>query len=342
MLTEGHFERHVFRFHFFFLFTSTTSPSVIHCASVPCSRTQQLQHQKSHHRCLELDVNMDLQSIPNSPHPVLTSRDKSSEEDTSPNVWSTAPHLPQDLSRNLESICDECRVVNWNNVPTLAARGLLLTRSRRLRPINANSKQLAASSCRICRLLSLIAPPLLGQSQCMVYAQILSNNASTSASQLPGSRHITALIIGSNGGNRFDRMRKCLVALTGSEVEESRLMLPSSVNYDRLKHLAKYCEGTHGDMCTTGSLDQVPGLMVIDVSSREVMEAPKNCRYLALSYVWGQQPDHLAADALRCAPPLIEDAISVTIALEYRYLWVDRYVRLLNSTSVNVSINKLK
>lgn len=269
---------------------------------------------------------MDLKLILNKTNNVSTKR-KRSDDDTGPNERPRAPHQPQDRSRNSESICDKCNQVEWASVPTLAARRLLHGCKQDLRPSNESQRQLAASSCRICRILSLIKPPSLDQRQCMIFAQELSSKWPSPAAQLPGSSQITVLSIESKEHHaRPSYEAKCLVALKSNDDKESSFILPSSINYDALKRIARSCEENHGSSCTARSPYQVSGLRVIDVSSRTVMEAPQNCRYLALSYVWGRQPDPITGDALQCAPPLIEDAISVTIALEYNYLWVDRYV----------------
>lgn len=258
---------------------------------------------------------------------VFSSKRKGSKEDAGPSERSRAPHQPQDKSRNSESICDQCSQVDWASVPTLAARGELDICARVLRPINESSSQLAASSCRICRILSLIKSPSLSRRQCFVYAEQLSKKRASSASPVPGSTKVTVLSIAEKYYiQELYEHTRCLVALTRNGDEESCLMPPSSINYDKLKRLARFCEKNHNSTCTAGTLHPVSGLRVIDVSSRMVVEAPRNCRYLALSYVWGQQPDPFTSETLRYPAPLIEDAISVTTALEYDYLWVDRYV----------------
>ncbi|KAH7413911.1 heterokaryon incompatibility protein-domain-containing protein [Phaeosphaeria sp. MPI-PUGE-AT-0046c] len=79
-------------------------------------------------------------------------------------------------------------------------------------------------------------------------------------------------------------------------------------------------------------------VFVIDVWSNCIAQLPSGAKYLALSYVWGQDSkDHfhcsranlstlLQAGALRdiCLPRTISDAILVCQRLDYRFLWVDR------------------
>lgn len=259
-------------------------------------------------------------------NPIVSSKLKESEEDPDRNEQPTAPHLPQDRSRNSESICDQCSKVDWASVPSLATRVLLHNGERKLRSINESSAQLAASSCKICRILSLIKSPSLNRRQRFLYANPLSYQSFSSAALLPGSDEVTVLNdIPISDDEWSHGHRRYLVALKRSS-NESPSILPSSIDYDKLKRLLSSCKENHGSVCTTRSPYQVPGLKVIDVSSRTVVEAPEDCQYLTLSYVWGRQADILTGDVLRCAPPLIEDAMSVTVALGYNYLWVDRYV----------------
>ncbi|KAH5710306.1 hypothetical protein HBI82_128910 [Parastagonospora nodorum] len=94
-------------------------------------------------------------------------------------------------------------------------------------------------------------------------------------------------------------------------------------------------------------------LNVIDCTTRHIVELPNGSQYVTLSYVWGKssggirrgtprRPDSMLG-SLRLAgtsmnedqdrssrlpskfPLTIEDSISVCKALDYRYLWVDRY-----------------
>lgn len=68
---------------------------------------------------------------------------------------------------------------------------------------------------------------------------------------------------------------------------------------------------------------------MIDCEQRAVVQAPADCDYVALSYVWGQ--NFVAEPAARGSQlgPLaqtLEDSIAVAQLLGYRYLWIDRLV----------------
>lgn len=260
-------------------------------------------------------------------NPGASSKLKESEEDAGPNEQATAPHLPQDRSRNSESICDQCSKVDWASVPSLAAADKVHYCVQKLRSINESSGQLAASSCKICRILSLIVlSPSLGQRQRFLYAEPLSYQLFSPEILRLKTDGVTVLSHSSNKYNEWSIGRsKYLVAVTRSS-NSSSLILPSSIDYNMFKRLLSSCKENHGTACSTRSPYQITGLKVIDVSLRTVVEAPEDCQYLALSYVWGRQVDPFTGDVLQCVSPLIEDAMSVTIALGYNYLWIDRYV----------------
>ncbi|TEY59798.1 hypothetical protein BOTCAL_0186g00190 [Botryotinia calthae] len=74
--------------------------------------------------------------------------------------------------------------------------------------------------------------------------------------------------------------------------------------------------------CRSTRVD-VARFRVIDVTMKRICQAPPDCEYIALSYVWG---DNSACKSTQVEfPQVVKDAFTVTEALGYRYLWVDRY-----------------
>jgi len=106
----------------------------------------------------------------------------------------------------------------------------------------------------------------------------------------------------------------------------------------------EYCEKAHVD-CSDGrpfrGLEKEKMFRVIDVETRKVVPAPAMCRYVTLSYVWGQGNIVKALEqnfretvsndsrirtldlSRTILPKTISDAIFVTKLLNERYLWVD-------------------
>lgn len=69
---------------------------------------------------------------------------------------------------------------------------------------------------------------------------------------------------------------------------------------------------------------KVARLRVIDVTTKRICQAPPDCEYIALSYVWGGNSACKSTQGE--FPQVVQEAFTVTEALGYRYLWVDRYV----------------
>jgi len=78
----------------------------------------------------------------------------------------------------------------------------------------------------------------------------------------------------------------------------------------------------------TGDCDIATGFRVIDCFTRRIVSLRSRDPYTTLSYVWGFAVPEKSDDSLHLpdkAPPVIEDAISLTKLLGLRYLWVDQY-----------------
>jgi hypothetical protein len=106
-------------------------------------------------------------------------------------------------------------------------------------------------------------------------------------------------------------------------------------NYALAKSWLDHCSQYHNVECgNTRSI--IEGLRLINCEDRSIVEAGKDVRWIALSYVWGKssqaaqpQIDHPSHQDGLCLPSRIsqtvEDAITVTKRLGYRFLWVDEY-----------------
>jgi hypothetical protein len=105
-------------------------------------------------------------------------------------------------------------------------------------------------------------------------------------------------------------------------------LLSQNVNYAAISECLDYCKRHHQASCTPLQNVEVPGFKVLDCVNYELVTATKlGIEYAALSYVWGTgvgQPTP-AQDF----PRTIEDGMRVTLSLGLRYLWVDRYVSIL-------------
>jgi hypothetical protein len=108
--------------------------------------------------------------------------------------------------------------------------------------------------------------------------------------------------------------------------EKSRRISPTEIDYELLLGWLNKCRQEHEAAYCWPEHKVIPGIKFIDCHTRCVVDAERGCQYVTLSYVWGSTI--ASGDTPGSYPPTIEDAITVTVALGFRYLWVDRCVRL--------------
>ena len=106
--------------------------------------------------------------------------------------------------------------------------------------------------------------------------------------------------------------------------------VPEYLNYRILRDWVKSCQEDHQETCgiDTSELSDIPGFRLIVCSTGEIVPAPQQAEFVALSYVWGtvtSDPDMIAGTVPETAALVIRDAMIVAKNIGYRYLWVDRY-----------------
>ncbi|KAH0562739.1 hypothetical protein GP486_002602 [Trichoglossum hirsutum] len=117
-----------------------------------------------------------------------------------------------------------------------------------------------------------------------------------------------------------------------------RLLDPEKVSTQLLCSWIKICEKEDGQTCGSVNAknhDMTGRILVIDVERLCVVDAPWECRYVALSYCWGDTPTlkHTLANSTELRTPggldnelvplTIRDAMLLIRHLGYWYLWVD-------------------
>jgi hypothetical protein len=101
------------------------------------------------------------------------------------------------------------------------------------------------------------------------------------------------------------------------------------LDLDKIRAWVKSCEETHLETCCLGGPSHSPlrNLQLIDCQQNIVVCAPANCRYVALSYVWGHSDAPVnGLERWDDVPATIRHSIRLTRMLGFQYLWVDRYV----------------
>ncbi|EEU42846.1 uncharacterized protein NECHADRAFT_84122 [Fusarium vanettenii 77-13-4] len=110
------------------------------------------------------------------------------------------------------------------------------------------------------------------------------------------------------------------------------------LNYSLIRSWMHDCAAQHGPKCNPPgpSRDSLP-LLLLDVKRMRLFKGARHCRYLALSYVWGQvkqfqtvksnfqqlQQDGALLRVRDQLPRLINDSIAFVADLGETYLWVD-------------------
>ena len=120
----------------------------------------------------------------------------------------------------------------------------------------------------------------------------------------------------------------------------------------RLRHWMAYCDAHHHQSYNCHGprvVSSIPDFRVIDCRAsppRLFWAKPgSSLKYITLSYVWGQDPCE-GPDMQGRLPPieqlpeLIRGVIRVTLALGYRYLWIDRYCVPQDDSTIRHSLVK--
>lgn len=234
----------------------------------------------------------------------------------------TSPYSPGDKSRDDDLICAECQAVAWSSATSLQANGHGIIRS-----LNATFVELATSRCPICRMLAHIKPDPLDGQLCVV-------KALPSTLVLPGVEpyFVFLSLQPENQSDPFYLSHPGIAILKSNNQQLDfgpRLLQPDGIDYDMIKKAIQDCDCNHQKSCpgSASTATVVEGFRVIEIRTRTVVEAPRHCRYAALSYVWGKQIDENAFEGGLGSPPLvIEDALAVCASLGLEFLWVDRFV----------------
>ncbi|KAJ8585796.1 HET-domain-containing protein, partial [Rhizopogon salebrosus TDB-379] len=114
-----------------------------------------------------------------------------------------------------------------------------------------------------------------------------------------------------------------------------------TVDINLLKRWIHICEHEHRERCETAwwrnPREVLPkSVRVLDVARMAILPAPRSCRYVALSYVWGgpgedywttqanlKQRSRRGGLDISVLPATIQDTIQLVRQLGERYLWID-------------------
>jgi hypothetical protein len=118
------------------------------------------------------------------------------------------------------------------------------------------------------------------------------------------------------------------------EVLTVRRIQPYKCDLSLASRWVNHCHTFHTGVCALIQSESFKPLRVIDCESKplRIVNTPVDCKYAALSYLWGTSVDVTLASnfptregILPGLPKVVADSIEVTRRLSLRYLWIDRY-----------------
>ncbi|KJA19493.1 hypothetical protein HYPSUDRAFT_69238 [Hypholoma sublateritium FD-334 SS-4] len=278
--------------------------------------------------------------------------------------------VPDGLAKATDKLCQICTALRLT--PRLFAvlpgdnddeSSGFLQRFGLVRDVKAKS-----SHCPLCRLVLLSLGPEVPDAKDGVLAEIAFSWTTTGLrnpssrkdlDRIPTIREIIPLVR-TQGGGFIDYPTPILFPRIGILANDAPTphkslcarfikdqidfaMVRNWINICEIRHTK--CAGMHPDLGRnriSDLVEEIPSLRMIDVIDNCVIPAPHNCKYVALSYVWGkidpmailrslkdnidelEQPGALKHSAYWDKIPLtIRDAMTVMREIGMRYLWAD-------------------
>jgi hypothetical protein len=212
-------------------------------------------------------------------------------------------------------VCDRCRNTPWLDGP--------LDKSAKVKVLR---KSLSAT-CPICNVL------LSRDCEVSNFRSSLTWNAGIHVSSIfrPSLEHATGSQILLRQAYHTNWYKDADYLIWTSDMSEGiarsdyQYRDPPKISFSQIREHIDICM-KHHESCSLEFYRPLVDLRVIDCEQRLLVDAPTDCRYVALSYVWGElssSEDFVLSHSL---PPTIEHSILTTLKLGYRYLWVDRCV----------------
>ncbi|KAL2068340.1 hypothetical protein VTL71DRAFT_16438 [Oculimacula yallundae] len=259
--------------------------------------------------------------------PVLTTFDSSSREDASP-ISSQQDLCARCLSIDIPAIFTK-KVINRSTT------GDLITKLRMSAP------ELLSATCPLCKLFGVVCLPINPENRHELRA-ISADRAFTKLDL----KSVDAIVLNicmdpswdlssdSSLDSLWD-LNHFLGLVDTSENDPSdcnfgiRILNRAQFDIANTKHWLHFCQNHHSQDCVPTKLKGIVSFRVMDCLTQTVMDAPKKCQYVALSYVWGPSQNtedgESGIPSLGSSPKVITDSMKVTTLLGFRYLWVDRY-----------------
>jgi len=241
----------------------------------------------------------------------------------------------------MEKTSDLCSVCRSNNLPldnffqNSKNHSDLLEDEFELGTLDEISQR---ASCPLCRLVSqavIHAFPELELGELCECTLMWEKRMLSSSSTKERTVHA-----GINAYTQTDQRYSRIVPLSDEKdgpLHYGRRVNPLQVDFELIRGWLESCQSWHGSACLVDGPTSGLQLRFVDVVNNCITETFSECRYIALSYVWGAaktlqaRKDNIktletpgALSRLKQQLPLtIQDSMSVVRKLGERYLWVD-------------------
>jgi hypothetical protein len=237
-----------------------------------------------------------------------------------------------------DELCRRCYNIRWQQICNKPTKNL---EGRFVAHLIESRKQLEESSCRVCRLLATLKPDTLDSVDCTL--RLYPLRVLFPASRFPKANTklqpaLNCCVLGAAPskdaltpnlkGGRF------LDILNENDLDVSRdygpQLVSSRADFGWITKCIEFCRGSRSHQsCSAPEGPPVRGFQLIELPTMSIVAA-ENLKnpYVALSYVWGQDPgpdwrEGIPQDELR---HVVRDSIDITKKLGYKYIWIDRYV----------------
>lgn len=195
---------------------------------------------------------------------------------------------------------------------------------------------LESSGCQLCRLFASMAPKEPeGYQECHLFASSANTTFSGYGNRWWGESNPqdTALLLLSPHDRYPSAGAVQMVGFLGLASPNNkhpcriRIIDPETFPISVARDWLSYCMKKHRYCDRHETSSRLQHFHVFDCRLRKVVDWPMGCRYVALSYVWAKHTAGMSSQyhsRSEAFEKVIEDAITISQALGFRYLWVDK------------------
>jgi hypothetical protein len=218
----------------------------------------------------------------------------------------------------MKGMCSYCARMDWD-----CSNLMPYTERRHRTKANVSGNYLDPENCRICRLFDQHFTRIPSRTVLDCFFFQTRPERYTFSHRMLHPRYFTA-----NPNYELAWLVTEQCPANKDTASELKRVFVQDINWIKIKSWIADCVTGHSPFLCMSQNTGLQRLRVIDCNSRTVVSAPERCRFVALSYVWGDGYASAlgSTSELLNFPLTVEDSLHATLALGYQYLWVDRYL----------------